>query len=120
MLLVGKVCKYSYLFSKPLIQLGHECLVITGVVNPCYDLDSLLPISNMLVESKSQWIIALHNGSLQSIYSAVGEGKVLFEIFAEHRMFTIGIVKREAGSSLFNLVYLTIFLTELLDMGYLG
>ena len=54
MLLVGKVCKYSYLFSKPLIQLGHECLVITGVVNPCYDLDSLLPISDMLVESKSQ------------------------------------------------------------------
>ena len=47
MLRVGKVCKHSYIFSNPAIQPGHECFVITGVVNSCYGPYSLLSITDM-------------------------------------------------------------------------
>ena len=47
---VDEVCKHSYMFSNPSIQPGHECFVITGMVNSCYGPYSLLSISNMLVE----------------------------------------------------------------------
>ena len=50
MLCIKEVCKYSYISSNPSMQPGHECPVLTGIVNPCYS--SLLPlfIFGMLVE----------------------------------------------------------------------
>ena len=51
---------------------------------------------------------------------AVGEGKALFNIIVKPRMSGLGIVPKEIRSRLFNLVYLIIFLTKLLEMGCLG
>ena len=50
MLCIKEVWKYSYISSNPSMQPGHECPVLTGIVNPCYS--SLLPlfIFGMLVE----------------------------------------------------------------------
>ena len=50
MLCIKEVCKYPYISSNPSMQPGHECPVLTGIVNPCYS--SLLPlfIFGMLVE----------------------------------------------------------------------
>ena len=50
MLCIKEVCKYSYISSNPSMQPGHECPVLTGIVNPCYS--SLLPlfVFGMLVE----------------------------------------------------------------------
>ena len=48
MLRVDEVFKHSYIFSNPSIQPGHECFVITGVVNSCYGPYSLLSITHML------------------------------------------------------------------------
>ena len=37
MVRIEEVCKHSYIFSNPSIQPGHECFVITGMVNSnCY------------------------------------------------------------------------------------
>ena len=57
---------------------------------------------------------------LESTYSAVGEGKVLFNIIVKPRVFGLGIAPMETRSRLFSLVYLIIFLTKLLEMGCLG
>lgn len=53
-------------------------------------------------------------------YSVVGEGKVLFNIIVKPRLFGSGIVPKDTGSCLSNLVYLIIFLKKLLQQGYLG
>ena len=50
MLRVDEVCKYSYIFSNVSIKPGHECFVITGLVNSCHGPYSPLSISDMLVD----------------------------------------------------------------------
>ena len=44
-----EVWKHSYIFSNPSIQPGHECFLMTGMVNSCYGPYSLLLIYCMLV-----------------------------------------------------------------------
>ena len=44
----------------------------------------------------------------------------MFHIIVKPRMFGLGIVSKETCSCLFNLVYLIVFLTKLLEMGCLA
>ena len=50
MLQVDDVCKHSYIFSNSSVQTGHECFVITGMVNSCYGPYSVLLIFCIVAE----------------------------------------------------------------------
>ena len=106
MVRVDEVCKRSCIFLNPSTQPGHECSVIIGLVSSCYGLYSLLLLLHQ--QSKSPYLIALYKW-LESTYLAVREGNALFNIIFKPRMFWLGILPKETGSCLFNLVYLKMF-----------
>ena len=73
---------------------------------------------DITISDKSPCIIALYNSGSKAPIKLLG-GEVLFNTTVKRRMFGLGIVLKEIGSPLFNLVYLIIFLTKLLELGCL-
>ena len=118
MLQVDEVSKNSWIFSEPLIQPGH---------GSCYNCDgkfllwSVFTFINILYNSKVRVHVQPHciKVARKHLFDCQG-GEVLFNIIVKTRMFMLGIVPKETSSRLFNLVYLIIFLTKLLQMGCLG
>ena len=106
MLRGDEVRKNSNIFSNPSIQPGHECFVIIGAVGKfllwsastfiymLYVICYMLYLYVICQQSKSPCIIALYSGG----YLAVGQGKVLFRIIVEPRMFGVGIVQKRSLS----------------------
>ena len=74
---------------------------------------------DITISDKSPCIIALYNSGSKAPIKLLG-GEVLFNTTVKRRMFGLGIVLKEIGSPLFNLVYLIVFLTKLLEIGCLG
>ena len=101
MLRVDEVCKHSYIFSNLSIEPGHECFVITRMVNYCYGACSHLLIFCLAVEQEPMYN-RTEQWWLESTHLAAREGKVLFNIIVKPRIFGLGMAPKGILSRLFN------------------